>query len=298
MPPTPRQTGRVPVTWCAHQAPAFGLKLARPHRFDGTALCVGTIVPDTLLAVGEQAGIDSHTWPSAVLVGLPVGVALTSLFRLIVAPLAPTVLPDLGPFRLRSYGVLADRRPPWRTTVIGVAIGIITHIVLDWFTHGERWVPRRLGYAEATVTWFGETMTAPEALQIVGHISLSVTTAALAWHLGRHRKLDDWYGVATVRGARAVSLGASAAVWWYGTVGAGAAIGAAWAGGAGTSDWVVGVERIALGVYLGAIAGAALVRRRAGVPITGSVRQQRVAVGVGAVEAAEQIRAGDDRLMP
>ncbi len=292
---TLRQTVGVPVTWFAHQAPAVGLKLARPRWFDGTALCVGTIMPDTLLSVGEELGIDSHTWPSAVVLGVPIGVALTVLFRLVVAPLAPTVLPDLGPFRLWSFGVLADRRPRWWTTVTSVVVGIVTHVVLDWFTHGERWLPQRLGYADTTVTWFGDTMSAPEALQIVGHIGLSITTVALAWHLGRHRKLEEWYGADTVERARTATLGPGAVVGWYTTVVAGAAAGAVWAG---SSFWVVGVERVAVGVYVGAIVGAALVRRVANVPVSGSLGEQRVAVGVGPVEPAEQIRAGHDRRVP
>ena len=283
------------MTWIAHQAPAVGLKLVRPRWFDGTALCVGTIMPDTLLSVGEELGIDSHTWPSAVLLGVPIGVALTVLFRLIVAPLAPTVVPDLGPFRLRSYGSLADRRPPWWMTATGVFVGIVTHVVLDWFTHGERWLPQRLGYADTTVTWFGDPMTAPEALQIIGHVGLSVTTVVLMWHLGRHRKLDEWYGADVVERARAVTLGPGAAAGWYAALGAGAIAGAVWAG---SSFWVVGVERIAIGVYVGAIVGAALVRRRAGVTVSGSLGEQRVAVGVGAVEPAEEVRAGHDRRVP
>lgn len=283
------------MTWFAHQAPAVGLKLARPRWFDGTALCVGTIMPDTLLSVGEQLGIDPHTWPSAIVLGVPIGVALTVLVRLVVAPLAPTVLPDLGPFRLRSYGVLAGRRAPWWMTVVGVTVGIVTHVVLDWFTHGERWLPQRLGYADTTVTWFGDAMTAPEALQIVGHVGLSLTTVALVWHLGRHRKLEAWYGVDAVDRARAVTLGRRAVTWWYGSVSVGAALGIVWAG---SSFWVVGVERIAIGVYAGAIVGAAIVRRRAGVAVTGSLGEQRVAVRVGAVEPAEQVGAGDHRRVP
>lgn len=283
------------MTWFAHQAPAIGLKLARPRWFDGTALCVGTIMPDTLLSVGGELGIDSHTWPSAVLLGVPIGLALTVAIRRIVAPLAPTVLPDLGSFRLRSYGVLAHRRPPWWMTIVGVFIGIVTHVVLDWFTHGERWLPQRLGYADTTVTWFGDTMTVPEALQIVGHVGLSITTVVLAWHLGRHRKLDEWYGGGTVERARAATLGTNAVVGWYTSLALGAAAGAVWAG---SSFWVVGVERIAIGVYVGAIVGAAVVRRRAGVAVTGSLGHERIAVGVGAVEPAEQIRAGDHRRVP
>lgn len=280
------------MTWIAHQAPAVGLKLARPRWFDGTALCVGTIMPDTLLSVGEELGIDPHTWPSAVVLGVPLGVALTVLFRLIVAPLAPTVLPDLGPFRLRSFGVLADRRPPGWMTVTGVFVGIVTHVVLDWFTHGERWLPQRLGYADTTVTWFGDTMTAPEALQIVGHVGLSVTTVALTWHLGRHRRLEEWYGADTVARARATRLGSNAVVGWYAALVLGAVIGAVWAG---SSFWVIGVERVAIGVYVGAIVGAALVRGRADVAIIGSLGEERVAVGVRPVEPAEQVGAGDDR---
>ena len=285
----------MPVTWFAHQAPAVGLKLIRPRWFDGTALCVGTIMPDTLLSVGEQLGIDPHTWPSAVLIGVPIGVVLTVLVRLIVAPLAPTVLPDLGPFRLWSYGVLAGRRPPWWMTVTGVFVGIVTHVVLDWFTHGERWVPQRLGYADTTVTWFGDAMTAPEALQIVGHVGLTATTVALAWSVGRRRKLDEWYGSGAVDRARSATLGRPPAVRWYIAVALGAAAGAMWAG---SSFWVVGVERIAIGVYLGAIVGAVLVRRGAGVTVSGSLGEQRVAVGVRPVEPAEQVRAGYDRRVP
>ncbi|MCB0968269.1 MAG: DUF4184 family protein [Ilumatobacter sp.] len=284
----------MPVTWFAHQAPAVGLKLARPRWFDGTALCVGSIVPDTMISVTDDLGIDSHTLPSAVVIGLPLGLALTWALRFVVAPMAPTVLPDVGPFRVHSYGVLAHRRPAARMTVVSVLIGIATHIVMDWFTHNGRWVPSALGYDDAEVTWFGTTRTGPEALQIVGHITMSATTLALLWVLGRRRRLDEWYGPSAVERARTARLGAGAAVRFWLAIAVGAAIGSLWT----AAFWVVAVERVALVVYVGSIVGAIWARRAAGRPVTGSLGEERVPVRVGAVEAAEEIRPDDDRFVP
>lgn len=189
----------MPVTFPAHQAVVLPLKLWRPSSVDATALCVGAAAPDlgyTVLRMG------SHSWLGALLYALPLTLVVCLVLRRGAATGIAANLPDLGPFRLRSYGVLPLRRPGWLVTLTSASIGVVSHIVLDAFTHADRWGARWAGFDRVVhLPAVGET-TIAGILQYSGHVLLSAATLVLLAVVGHRRLLERWYGHRPVAAAR------------------------------------------------------------------------------------------------
>lgn len=106
------------MTLLAHQAPALAIKRRWPRRFDGVGLVVGTVMPDVwYVTVGWLYGplgiplwVDGHqvsAFGNTILIS---GFVLTLLIR---------------------WAVLAERGPRWWVTAWSVAIGGLTHLLLD-----------------------------------------------------------------------------------------------------------------------------------------------------------------------
>jgi hypothetical protein len=247
----------MPVTFVAHQSPALALKVWKPRWFDATALCVGTMAPDLLYAVSDAANVDSHRWLPALAIGLPLSVVATLLIRFAVAPELAPLLPDLGPFRFRSYAVIGSRRPAASQTVGSACIGIATHLVIDGFTHPGRFGPRALGYDDISVTIAGITRPLAGVFQWVGHLGGSILAVGLLLHIGRHRLLDRWYGAEVVGWARAARPGTRRrVVAVVGLVG-GATIGLRWGWNA---ERIETIQRFAVGLFLGLATTAVALR--------------------------------------
>jgi hypothetical protein len=159
----------MPLTWFAHQVPVFGMKLARPRWFDGVALVFGSMAPDLAYAFTGSFGVDAHKAPAAFTIAAPLAVVMALLFRHLIAGQIPRCFPDLGPFGVRSYGVLATRRPAVLVTLSSAVFGTGSHVVMDWFTHSGRPGVRWLGYDDLEVTVFGYSESLASTLQNVGH---------------------------------------------------------------------------------------------------------------------------------
>ncbi len=247
----------MPVTWFAHQVPVLGMKLARPRWFDATALCIGSMTPDMMYSFSDYLGIDPHRAPEAFVFGVPFATMVALVVRYLLAPVGPACLPDVGRLRLRSYAVIARRRPNIVVTVVGAALGLGSHIVIDWFTHpgwqGSRW----LNYEDVTVTVFGFTEPMAQMLQLIGHSFGSLFGVMLLAVIGRRRLLDDWYGVDQVAAARAWRPTTVEHLFFWVTLVAGFVGGAFWGSGAET---IVLIERIFVGAMLGAVVAAVVIR--------------------------------------
>lgn len=248
----------MPLTWFAHQVPAVGLKLARPRWFDATALCVGSMMPDLMYSFSAYVHIDTHEWP-AFTVGVPLTLLVAIVVRFVLAPLAPPQLPDLGPLRLRSYGVLASRRPLIAVTVISAILGVASHVVLDWFTHPGRPGARWLGYDDVDVTIAGHTEPLSGVFQLIGHSVGSLAGFGLLLLIGRRRLLERWYGVEAVEAARAHEVDARRCLLFWGMSGVGLVLGIAWGWG---GDRLESIQRPFVAMLLAASMAAVLVRER------------------------------------
>lgn len=234
----------MPLTWFAHQVPIAPLKLRRPEWFDATALCVGSMTPDLMYAASGYIGFDTHDWVDGIAYGVPTGLFLTVLLRVLVAPAVAPALPDLGAFRLRSYGVIATRRPHLLVTLSSLLIGIASHLVLDTFTHDGRDGTRLLGYDDVTVTVAGHTEPLAGVLQLIGHSFGTLAGVWLLRHVGAARLLERWYGSDAVDAARRTSRPGSWTTALWASVAVGTLLGVAW--GWNEPYYVARVERVAV----------------------------------------------------
>lgn len=203
----------MPVTFPAHQAVVLPIKLKWPDRVDATAMCVGAAAPDLGYPL---LGIRSHSVAGALAFALPFTLVACAALRWRAASGVFGNLPDSGAFRIHSYRVLARRRPPLRVTILSAVIGVASHIVIDAFTHTDRWGSELLGLDRVlfTAPVRGE-MTGARVVQYLGHSIGSMVAVAVFFHIGRHRLLERWYGVDPVHAARRfeTSLARRVAFW-------------------------------------------------------------------------------------
>ena len=196
----------VPVTFPAHQGLVIGAKLRWPGLIDGTALCVAAATPDLAYPLGAWLGEHSHTTPGLIVWAIPVALVVTAVVRWRAAAGVFAHLPDLGPLRLRSYRVLGVRRPPWWVTAASAAAGAVSHVVIDSFTHAERWGAELLGLGRRIgASALGAGPTWADVLQYVGHLFGSVAFLAALVTIAARGSLERWYGSGRVREARDVT---------------------------------------------------------------------------------------------
>jgi len=240
----------VPFTLFAHQVPALGLKSVRPRWFDGTALCLGSMTPDLVTGLG----VPHWSWlnvPPAWLLG----VVATVIVRTSVISVAAAHLPDLGPFRLHSWRVLARCRHTWKATLVSVAVGLATHHVLDSFTHPFGDGARLLGYDDVEVVLFGVASPLASVFQWIGHSLGSMTAVWMLLVLGSHRRLDDWYGADAVAADRSFRIAAGGRRLFWTVTALGSLVGVI---AATTTDLRSGVARVILATGAGVTVAAQL----------------------------------------
>jgi hypothetical protein len=109
-------------------------------------------------------------------------------------------LPSGGPLSLRDYGVLATVRHPLAITALSALIGAFSHLLWDTFTHpyvlighpfwsNGTYFPALHRIAVAGLPWW-------RIIQLISEVAGSLTTIAVAVHIGRRRLLVAWHGAA------------------------------------------------------------------------------------------------------
>ncbi|MEI2639913.1 MAG: DUF4184 family protein [Microthrixaceae bacterium] len=192
----------MPLTFPAHQAAVLPLKLRWPDRIDGTALCVAAAAPDLSYPV---LLLEGHSLLGVAVFAIPLTLVACAVLRSGVARVVAANFPDLGPLRVRSYGVISARRPAFWQTLSSAVIGSVSHIAIDTLTHADRFGARALGLDRlAFVAPRLGPQTIADVLQILGHSVGSLIGIALFVHIGRHRLLERWYGNEAVADARSV----------------------------------------------------------------------------------------------
>jgi hypothetical protein len=223
----------VPFTFLAHQGPVLPLKLVAPRWFDGTALVVGSALPDLAQAATNEIPftVNAHT-KLALLVLWPFTIAIAVVVKRWVAPVLGPHLPDRPPLHLRDYGALGrwpgDRPLPRAGVVLAVSalVGLVSHIALDAFTHQRGLVVRNLEALQGiVVTPVGVRFPVFYALQLlVTALGAAIAVASLAV-IGRRRIVRDTYGPPAWRAtpaSRRLVVGATLAGAVLGVVVAGA----------------------------------------------------------------------------
>jgi hypothetical protein len=197
----------MPLTFPAHQAAVLPLKLWKPQSFDGTALVVAAAAPDLAYPLGSWLGRQSHTAIGLLVWAVPVTLVICRLLRWRVASGLFAQLPDGGPLRLRSYRSLTRRRPSLARTAVSALIGAASHVVIDGFTHGNRWGAQFFGW-DAVI---GELpargqFTVARLLQYAGHTAGSALGLGMLVWIGRQRLMERWYGESVVEEDRRASV--------------------------------------------------------------------------------------------
>jgi hypothetical protein len=214
-----RRCGRLahlPLTFPAHQGFIAPIKLRWPNAIDGTALCIGAAAPDLAYALGDWLNHQSHSAIGVLLFAVPFTLVAAAITRWRAASGIFAVLPDLGPLRLRSYRVLANRRPAFFVTLSSALIGAGSHAIVDGFTHRGRWGADWAGLNEVLFTVPGRgDFSAARVLQYVGHSFGSFAFVVVLFVIASSGRLEHWYGVDAVARARSVTLTTSRrALFW------------------------------------------------------------------------------------
>lgn len=249
----------MPVTFPAHQGLIVPLKLRWPGAIDATALCLGAATPDLAYALGPWLNRQSHTAIGVIVWAVPVAVLAALVTRRWSASGIFACLPDLGPLRLRSYRVLAARRPPAWQTLTSALLGAASHVVVDGFTHAGRWGAdwAELNGVVGTLPGRGE-LTAARALQYLGHVGGSLAFVALLLAVAVGDRLSRWYGPEAVARARAVEATVGQRLTFAGLVAGPVVLAVVAAPALGRSALFLGLT-VSLPALLGA--GAVIARR-------------------------------------
>jgi hypothetical protein len=177
----------------AHAAAVLPLRRwsgAADARMSFAGLCIGSFAPDFgyYLPFVDRAGI-AHTPIGIALVCVPAGLVLWVLLRWLHAPVAE-LLPQPHRSALlalpRVDSLVAPRA--WAVAALSIALGALTHIVWDSFTHAHRGLAEHSAWLHAPLlTVFGREWPAYAVLQ---HLSTLLGTVCLIvayrGHLRRH----------------------------------------------------------------------------------------------------------------
>lgn len=133
----------MPITLPAHAAAILPFRRHLPV----VPLAIGACAPDLAYVIGKWSGI-SHSWTGVLPFCIPAGL-------LALVWTESLLLPHLAPRLPRALGVEWSRyaragvRPPrdaraWLLVVVALAIGAVTHVLWDGFTHRRMWPARDL----------------------------------------------------------------------------------------------------------------------------------------------------------
>ena len=154
----------MPFTFFAHQLFVLPLKATWPRRFDGTALCLGSMAPDFAYALsGTPLAVSGHTPLSLAYWTLPVSLVLTHITR---QHLATAVGRQLAPPYGTEIRVLAKTRHHWSVTWMSALVGGMTHIVVDAFTHPGSWAWNSFAFLRHSTL---PGCSVADTLQYLGH---------------------------------------------------------------------------------------------------------------------------------
>lgn len=133
----------------SHQAPGLILKVKYPNKFDGTALCISTLVPDVNVIFDPFLPFTfrniTHSLLGLVLITLPLTLILTMIFCTYIGPIYANLAKRNGIFAkpLKYFGIdqwdnLKKKKYNRRFFIVAsysALIGGLTHLLLDLPAH-------------------------------------------------------------------------------------------------------------------------------------------------------------------
>lgn len=213
----------MPSSVLSHQAPALLIKLKYPYRFDGTALCISTFIPDIDVIIDfflpfSIRGI-THSLLGLILWTIPLTIILTIVFSRYIGPLCATIakkksvlFKPLRYFGIDEWSNLKNKRYTTRFFVVAfysALIGGLTHLLLDLPSHAEiklfyPWIilqsPDFLLYTirEGSIIYVGQSLidTSLYVYRLVWLIETIITlliSLYLLRYIKRHNLINKWY---------------------------------------------------------------------------------------------------------
>lgn len=139
----------MPLSIFSHQAPGLALKVKFPKIFDGTALCLGALIPDFNFIFDFFFPINfyaiTHSLIGQLIWTIPLAIIATYIFSRFLGPFCARIASKKGKLYepLRYFGVdqwkhIKNKnysRNSWIIITYSALIGGITHILLDWPAH-------------------------------------------------------------------------------------------------------------------------------------------------------------------
>jgi hypothetical protein len=243
----------VPFTFFAHQAPMLPLARRWPRRLDGVAAVAGSLAPDVGYALeGTRMAVSAHELPALVLVGVPVTFVLAWSIVRLLAPVVPDHLPRAGPFNLPDHRGLAGHRFDPMATLCAALVALAVHVGLDHLTHDWGRPARHIGgYADPLIGGWSPM----ELVTVALHVGGTLLCLLLLARYGRRR----WLAARAAAVAPFPTSARSHLTLWLATA-LGALAGAGWCALATAPRGATIMMRLALGAYLGLLAGALLLR--------------------------------------
>jgi hypothetical protein len=240
----------VPLTYLSHQAAVLPLKMWRPAWFDGTALVFGSMAPDWAYVLNRSRfAFDAHVWPAAAWFALPASVLVTVVVRRQEMRLLAAL--PWQPVWLRHLARCAPRRRSLSVVVACAALGVLTHIGWDAFTHDFRWGAQHVAWLRERVTIGGRTMSHAHLLQQISTVGGALVTILLLVVIGRRRSVLDW------RPQQRAALRSRPDRRVYAVSAVAAAVGLAWAGDV-HGDLAAAINRLVLTAGAGYVAAVSI----------------------------------------
>ncbi|MBY8990697.1 MAG: DUF4184 family protein [Candidatus Lokiarchaeota archaeon] len=135
----------MPSSLFSHQAPGLILKLKYPKKLDGTALCIGTIIPDINVMVNPFLPFEfrnfTHSLLGLLILVIPLTIFLTILFSKCFGPFLAKMAKKFRPMRylgIDKFENLKKKKFNKKFFIVGIysaLIGGLTHLLLDLPAH-------------------------------------------------------------------------------------------------------------------------------------------------------------------
>ena len=204
----------MPSAIFSHQAPGLVLKIKYPDKFDGTALCISTFVPDLTALIDfflpfTLRGI-SHSFLGLIYYTIPLTLLLVLLFRKNILPYLSQVAKNEGrlPKSLNYLGIdswdkLKNKKYDRKSLVIAIYsafIGGLTHLLLDLPSHEYielffPWVifqsPKLLLYSIGQ--WQNYNLTIYDLIWIIESLITLVLTVYFLRYIKKNNLIGKWY---------------------------------------------------------------------------------------------------------
>jgi hypothetical protein len=168
----------------------FSRQLARWRLLGATV--IGSMVPDFgFLLPWRPARVETHSAVALLTFCVPVGLATFWIFQRLIKTSVMEILPDAAYARWQPWAAPADigSIKQWLLAAGGIAVGALTHLIWDAFTHeGARGVRMIPALDDPLVDIAGHHLVGTRFLQDVSSLlGLAVVLAVMAYGLRGNR---------------------------------------------------------------------------------------------------------------